>query len=299
MKSYFLIIVIIFFCFSSVLGQYKIIDMHIHSYENDEFKHQIKDYWGNTSSKNSSEHFEETYQLMQRFGIEKAVVSGNLKSLKEWTSKDTENRIIKGIYANHPSELKINPDEFERLYIENKIDVFGEIGAYYSGTTLNDSIWQPYLEVCERLDIPVAVHTGGGDPGGTYTWSPKARLYLSNPLLIEDVLVRYPKLRIYLMHSGEVFHEEALRLMAYYPQVYSDLGAMLWVEPITQRYIVEFLKNAKQAGILNRVMYGTDQMLWPGAIEMSVNFLKNLDFLTEKEKQDIFYNNAATFLKIN
>ena len=119
-----------------------------------------------------------------------------------------------------------------------------------------------------------------------------------DPYLIEDVLVKYPKLRIYIMHSGEDWHEHALRLMAYYPQLYSDIGAMLWVEPLTQRYMTNFLRNAKQAGYLNRVMFGSDQMRWPYAIKKSIDFLNSLTFLTKQDKQDIFYNNAARFLKL-
>jgi hypothetical protein len=182
---------------------------------------------------------------------------------------------------------------------EKKIDVFGEIGAYYGGTTLSDSIWQPYLRICAKYDIPVAVHTGGGDPGGTYSYAPKARLKLGDPYLIEDVLVKYPKLRIYLMHNGgEEWHEHALRLMAYYPQLYTDIAVLLWVEPNSQRTVTNFLKNAKHAGYLNRVMFGSDQMFWPYAIEKSIKFLNSLTFLTKQDKEDIFYHNAVKFLKL-
>jgi len=41
-----------------------------------------------------------------------------------------------------------------------------------------------------------------------------------------------------------------------------------------------------------------DQMVWPYAIEKSINFLNSLDFLTEQDKEDIFYNNAVRFLKL-
>ena len=141
--------------------------------------------------------------------------------------------------------------------------------------------------------------TGGGDPGGTYSWSPKARLKMGDPYLIEDVLIRYPKLRIYLMHNGgEEWHEHALRLMAYYPQLYTDIAVMLWVEPNSQRTVTQFLKNAKHAGYLNRVMFGSDQMVWPYAIEKSIKFLNSLTFLTKQDKEDIFYNNAVKFLKL-
>jgi predicted TIM-barrel fold metal-dependent hydrolase len=86
--------------------------------------------------------------------------------------------------------------------------------------------------------------------------------------------------------------------MAYYPQLYSDLGVLLWVEPLDQRYAVEFLKAAKAAGYLNRVMYGTDEMRWPVAIEKSLRFFNRLTFLTQQDKEDILYNNAARFLRL-
>ncbi len=188
--------------------------------------------------------------------------------------------------------------KFEQMVKEKKIEIFGEIAPYYAGKTLNDSSWQPYLRICEKYDIPVAIHSAGGDPGGTYSWSPKARLSISDPFLIEDVLVNYPKLRIYLMHSGESYYENALRLMAYYPQLYSDLGVLLWVEPMDQRYARLFLKAAKDSGYLHKVMFGSDQMTWPYAIEKSIKFLNSLTFLTKQDKEDILYNNAAKFLKL-
>jgi predicted TIM-barrel fold metal-dependent hydrolase len=73
---------------------------------------------------------------------------------------------------------------------------------------------------------------------------------------------------------------------------------LLWVEPNTQRYVKEFLRNAKEAGYLDRIMFGSDQMIWPYAIEKSIRFLNSLTFLTKQEKEDIFYNNAARFLKL-
>jgi predicted TIM-barrel fold metal-dependent hydrolase len=45
-------------------------------------------------------------------------------------------------------------------------------------------------------------------------------------------------------------------------------------------------------------MFGSDQMMWPYAIEESVDFLNSLDFLTSQEKENIFYHNATRFLKL-
>lgn len=195
-----------------------------------------------------------------------------------------------------PDDYGMDSVKLEEMIRQKKLEVFGELAPYYSGGTLSDSAWQPYLRICERYDIPVAVHTGGGDPGGPYSWSPKARLAYGDPYLIEDVLVKYPRLRIYLMHAGgEEWHQHALRLMAYYPQLYTDIAVMLWVEPNSQRAIKEFLRHAKEARYLDRVMFGSDPMIWPYAIEKSIRFLMNLDFLTQKEKENILYNHSQGF----
>jgi predicted TIM-barrel fold metal-dependent hydrolase len=65
-----------------------------------------------------------------------------------------------------------------------------------------------------------------------------------------------------------------------------------------KEFAVKFLKSAKEYGFLDRVMFGSDQMVWPEAITSSIKFLNSLDFLTKEEKQKIFYDNAKTFLDI-
>lgn len=282
-------------------SQKRIIDMHIHSYTESDFgeREPITDHYGVEGSANAKAHLIETFAAMERLNIVKAMVSGNPESVRIWKENDRENRVIRGILSFLPDDHDMDIDKFEQMIKAGEIEVFGELGPYYSGTTLSDSIWQPYLEICEKYDIPVAVHTGGGDPMGTYSWAPKARLSLGDPYLIEDVLVKYPKLRVYLMHAGgEDWPEHAIRLLAYYPQLYTDIAVLLWVEPNTQRYVTDFLRNIKHAGYLDRVMFGSDQMTWPYAIEKSIDFLNSLDFLTEEDKEGIFYGNAAKFLKL-
>jgi len=282
-------------------SQTKIIDMHIHSYTDADFgdREPPINHYGIKGSKNAEAHRISTLAAFKKFNIVKAVVSGNPESVENWKAKDIDNIVIRGILMFTPNDYGMDTVKFEHMIKDKKIEVFGEVAPYYSGSTLSDSIWQPYLRICEKYDVPVAVHTGGGDPGGTYSWSPKARLRLADPYLVEDVLIKYPKLRIYLMHAGgEDWPEHAIRLMAYYPQVYTDLAVLLWVEPNTQRYVKEFLRNVKEAGYLDRVMFGSDQMIWPSAIEKSVRFLNSLTFLTKKDKEDIFYNNAVRFLRL-
>jgi predicted TIM-barrel fold metal-dependent hydrolase len=46
-------------------------------------------------------------------------------------------------------------------------------------------------------------------------------------------------------------------------------------------------------------MFGSDQGNWPGVIEPSIEIIEEAPFLTEGQKRDIFYNNAARFLRLS
>jgi uncharacterized protein len=271
----------------------QIIDMHMHCYTE-------KDFWtgnarnGLASSKNVAEHLEQTIKKMNIHNIKYAVVCGTIESLSEYTRSDK--RFIPGYQDLQDSLIPIQ--QFEDFIKLGKIKVFGEVMAVYKGLRLSDSVYQPYLAMCEKYGIPVAYHSGGSFPNAQQAGWPKYRIALGDPFLIEDVLVKYPKLKLYLMHAGENFFENSLRMMDGYPNLYADLGVEMWLHPMTKDFAVRFLKSAKEYGFLDRVMFGSDQMVWPEAITSSISFLNSLKFLSKEEKEMIFYTNAKRFLNI-
>jgi hypothetical protein len=181
-----------------------VIDMHLHCFNSESF-FTGPDLNGVAASKNADENFSLAYGLMKKYNIVKGFISGNYNSVEDWISKDTDKRFIRGFEVESAEGL--DTITFENLIREGKIEIFGEIGAVYKGLTLSDPGFEPYLRICEKYDIPVALHTGGGPPGISYIEGYSAcRIALGDPFLIEDVLVKFPKLRIYLMHSGEVFY---------------------------------------------------------------------------------------------
>jgi predicted TIM-barrel fold metal-dependent hydrolase len=80
------------------------------------------------------------------------------------------------------------------------------------------------------------------------------------------------------------------------PQLYVDLGVISYTTPKEEFY--RFLKRLIDAGFENRIMFGSDQMLWPDAIPVAIANIQNAPFLTRQQKRDILYNNAAHFLRI-
>lgn len=249
---------------------------------------------GLASSKTAKEHLQQTILKMNQNKIKYAVICGRIESIALYTSADK--RFIPAYQDYDDTLLPIQ--KFEEFVKTGKIKVFGEVMAVYKGKTLADSSYQPYLAICEKYGIPIAYHSGGSFPNAQQFGWPKYRITLGDPFLIEEVLVKYPKLKVYLMHAGENFYENTLRMMDGYPNLYADLGVEMWLHPMTKDFAVKFLKSAKEYGFLDRVMFGSDQMVWPEAITSSINFLNALDFLTIEEKQKIFYDNAKKFLDI-
>ena len=271
-------------------GKKPIIDMHLHGYTEQSY-YTAPSSDGTMAPSTLSEYRNEVDKMLKKYNIVKAVVS----TIGGENRVDEDGILIPGYFTNQPPSDTL---VFKKLIETGKLKVFGEIGAIYGGYTLSNPKFEPYLDICERYDIPVAVHTGGGPPNITYRCCPNFRLKLGDPFTIEDVLARHPKLRIYIMHAGEVFYENALRLMLQYSQLYADLGVILWVHEQPMDYAEKFLKKAKKYGLIDRIMYGSDQMVWPHAIEKSIKQLNSYDFLTEEDKRKIFYDNAANFLNL-
>ncbi len=168
--------------------------------------------------------------------------------------------------------------------------------AQYEGISVDDPRMEPLWALAEELDIPVAIHMGPGEPGQPYSGG-GYRVSLGDPLLLEPVLVRHPKLRVSIMHAGYPMADRMRALMFSYPQVYADIGGIVYTEPRTTFY--RFLRELVDAGYGDRIMFGSDQMIWPGVIEPAIRTIEDAPFLTSAQKRDIFYNNAARFLRLS
>jgi len=228
--------------------------------------------------------------------VVKVIASGNVTTVGKYQLADPE-RVIPGF--DYPFEGNNSlPDtvNFVRYIHEKKLRVFGELALQYEGKTLADPELEPYLAICERLSIPVALHTGLAPPNTPYNCCPKFRTHLGNPQLIEEVLIKHPKLKIQLMHMGFPWLQETKAIMHIYPQVYADIGVLDWNRPAAEFY--SYLKSFMESGFGKRIMFGSDQMAWPDAIPLAIQNVENAPFLTEEQKQDIFYNNAARFYNI-
>lgn len=150
--------------------------------------------------------------------------------------------------------------------------------------------------MAEELDIPVGIHIGTGPPGVIYLGAPGYRARLHSALTLEEVLVRHPGLRVYIMHAGYPLLDDLLAVLYAHPQVYVDVGVIVFTQPRAAFY--RYLRGIVEAGFVNRVMFGSDHMVWPGVLERAIAVIEEAPFLSQEQKRDILYNNAVRFLRL-
>jgi uncharacterized protein len=85
------------------------------------------------------------------------------------------------------------------------------------------------------------------------------------------------------MHAGWPRFDEILHLLWSFPQVYVDVAVLDWILP--QQEFYGYLKRLVDAGFGKRIMFGSDQMVWPDAIKVAIDNINSAPFLTEQEKR--------------
>ena len=221
------------------------------------------------------------------------VLSGPADRVSAWIAERPARFIPALEFALEPGNTVARLRELHRA---GRLDVLGEITTQYAGIAPDDPRMEPYWALAEELDIPVGIHVGTGPPGVIYMGAEGYRARLHSALTMEDVLVRHPRLRVYLMHAGYPMIDDLLTVLYAHPQVHVDVGVIIFTQPRAAFY--RYLQRIVEAGFESRVMFGSDQMVWPEAIERSIQVINDAPFLSHAQKRAILYDNAARFLRL-
>ena len=236
----------------------------------------------------------ETLAAMERLDVY-GVLSGPTERVQAWRAA-APGRFLAGL-AFRVGATAPSPDSLRALVEAGALEVLAEVTTQYQGIAPDDERLAPYWALAEELDLPVGIHMGPGPPGGIYLGQAAYRARLSSALLLEDVLVRHPRLRVYVMHAGYPLLDDLLALLYAHPQVHVEVGVVVFTQPREEFY--RYLRAVVEAGFGDRVMFGSDQMVWPGAIEAGIHVIREAPFLTDAQKRAILYDNAARFLRLD
>ncbi|CAF2168637.1 unnamed protein product [Brassica napus] len=171
---------------------------------------------------------------------------------------------------------------------------------------LIDYILTLSLEVAERYDLPLQIHTGFGDRD--------LDLRLSNPLHLRTLLEdkRFEKCRIVLLHASYPFSKEASYLSSVYPQVFLDFG--LAVPKLSAHGMVSSVKELLHLASTKKVMFSTDGYATPETYYLGAKKAREVIFLVLRDAcvggdlslmeaidaaKDILSRNAIAFYNID
>lgn len=235
------------------------------------------------------ETLEKTLEVMDQYNVVKAFVSGlDTAMLQEWSAA-APGRFLTAPFILEPG--KPRPELLEREYAAGRLAGMGEIATQLSGVAPTDPSLEPYFALAAERDLPVLLHTAGIGP-----YLPTFRTSAGDPTMLEAVLVRHPKLRLFIENAGYPYRDEMIAVMYQYPQLYADVSTITWVVPRDAFY--DYLNAFVRAGLGKRLMFGSDQMRWPEKIGEGIEAIEQAPFLTEEQKRDILYHNAARFLRL-
>jgi predicted TIM-barrel fold metal-dependent hydrolase len=223
-----------------------------------------------------------------------AVTSGPPDRVERWRAASPE-RVIPGLSFGLTDDAP-TPEVIRRWHGDGRLAVLAEVVIQYQGIEPDDPRFEPYLAVAEELDLPIGIHIGTGPPGAPYLGFDHYRGRMHSPLSLEEPLKRHPRLRVYVMHAGWPMLDDTLALLYAHPQVYVGVGVISYVLPRAEFH--RYLRRLVEAGFGQRILFGSDQMIWPETIRVAVDSIESADFLSEAQRRDILYNNAARFLRL-
>lgn len=275
-----------------------VIDVHLHLYRGDaqsEFYNPDK-----IGKGRALDALRETWVMesLDRNHVVLALGGGSVKYAKEYGEADP--RIWTGITLpcskmvarDWPCEKEfMTYEELKLLYEENRFRAMGETLFNYYGIPPTDPRLDPYWKVAEEMQLPIGVHADAGPPGVNKKERPNYNPEYANPELLRPILQKYPGLKLYLMHFGGTYSEQAMALMRDHPGVYCDMSAIALYQ--SQDVWEPNLKLLYSRGLGDRLMFGSD---FEGTIEDNLRVIFNIGWLNEAQKRDIMYFNAARFL---
>jgi uncharacterized protein len=201
-----------------------------------------------------------------------------------------------------PPDGDFPPIEWLRAEVKaGRIRVFGEIGAQYLGIAPDDPRLEPYYALAEELDVPMGIHLGIGPPGIAYTSlpgpankSPNYSGIAGDPRRLEHVLVRHPKLRLYVMHAAWPAIDEMVYMLYMHPQLYVDISVLQYAVERPAYY--RALQTLVDAGFSNRIMFGSDG--GPRFLRAGIEAIEQAPFLNTTQKRAILFENAKRFFRL-
>ncbi|GCE22089.1 amidohydrolase family protein [Dictyobacter kobayashii] len=163
----------------------------------------------------------------------------------------------------------MHPDAAETVhYFVHELHLRGlKIAPAYLRLSPADPCWYGAFSAAQEAGIPVLVHVG------TTPAKDAAKQYFS-PTLMAKAAQDFPRLNFIMAHMGTPWVTQCIDLMVKHPNLYADLSIFGWYQSINT--VAKTLETARQRGVLQRILWGTDQPWGPlGVFKERMERLRN------------------------
>jgi predicted TIM-barrel fold metal-dependent hydrolase len=206
-------------------------------------------------------------------GVDKAIVFG-LRAFHSglWVPND----YIAAYAASHPDKIigfgAIDPttDPIEETLEEIvRLKLRGvKLGPIYQNIHPTDPRMMKVYDFCQAHQLSIMIHQGT-------TFVRTGPLKFALPILLDDVAIEFPQLRMIIAHLGHPWVAETLVLIRKHPHLYSDISALHY-RP-WQFYNALIL--AKEYGVLGKLLFGSDYPFTTP--EAQIDGLRNINHFAE------------------
>jgi uncharacterized protein len=232
--------------------------------------------------------------------VDKAIVFG-IRAFHSGLT--TPNEYIADYVRAHPEKLigfaAVDPARDDvRAVLEHAVDDLGlrgvKLGPIYQNIHPMDERMLPVYEFCEKRNLPILIHQGT-------TFPREAPLKYALPILLEDVALKFPNLKMIIAHLGHPWVVETIVLIRKQPNFFSDISALHY----RPWQFYSALITAKEYGVLDKLLFGSDFPFTTA--EATIDSLRdfneivagtNLPKLTNEEIESLIHSPTLELLEL-
>jgi len=243
-----------------------------------------EDYFKAGQSMFESREIGELLDEMDEMGVERSVLMTNMTRSSERVRSFVEqrpDRFSVGLGGHNLLRPMENLRNLESLVRDLPV-AYTVIGPSFWGDGMyppSDAVYYPLYTKCCELDLPLFMNTGL--PG------PPIPGEVQNPIHLDRVCVRFPELKLAMMHGADPWWDVAIRLMIKYKNL--RLVTSAWAP----RHLPESLLHFMRTRGKERVMFASDSPVL--SITRCVKEASELD-LPPEVLDAYLYQNAQDFL---
>ena len=174
------------------------------------------------------EYLKDVLAEMKRLNVT-AVVFGDPASVQKW-KEAAPDRVIPGTSFSDGQKRgeRASIEDLRKTFTSARFKVMGEIGLQYEGLSPSDPSVDKYFCVGRGTRHSGCHPYGHGRIGGRMSRRLSFVAQWGNPLLLEDLLAKHPKLRVQVMHAGYPMIDNMRTLLQANSHVYVDVVGLIW-----------------------------------------------------------------------